>query len=221
MSQLFEPDDIQLDVTRFSKKGKIYEVAVFVSKHAEIRRAEYRLNEIQGKFPDAELRLIKSKGPLTQVYYFKKYWSDFIPWYEWMSEPNVLSMCAKECGLEIWELADFIADEFKPKNWQVFSWMALAYRFSQHGNKVLSVLDEYVVKHDEVLESQRSRARIAGLASGQSRSESSVLSPESVNKGYQILMATGTEERYVAAKLASRFGVTPDHIRKLRKKVNK
>jgi len=221
MSQLFESDDIQLDVTPFNDKGKIYEVAVLVSKHAEIRRAEYRLNEIQGKFPDAELQLIKSKGPLTQVYYFKKYWSDFIPWYEWMSEPNVLSMCAKECGLEIWELADFIANEFKPKNWQVFSWMALAYRFSQHGNKVLSVLDEYVVKHDEVLESQRSRVRIAGLASGQTRKKIAKLTPEIVAKEYQLLMATGTQERDVASKLAGRHEVTSDHIRKLRKKANK
>ena len=221
MSQLFESDDIQLNVNRFSNKEKIYEVALLVSKHAEIRRAEYRLNEIQGKFPDAELQRIKSKGPLTQIYYFKKYWSDFIPWYEWISEPNVLSMCAKECGLEIWDLAHFIADEFKPKNWQVFSWMALAYQFSQHGNKVLSVLDEYVVKHDEVLESQRSRARIAGLASGHTRKESAKLTPKLVSEQYQLLMSTGTEERNVASKLASRHEVTPDHIRKLRKKANK
>ena len=221
MGQLFESDDIQLDANRFSKKGKIYEVASLVSKHAEIRRAEYRLNEIQGEFPNAELQRIKSKGPLTQIQYSKKYWSDFVSWYEWMSEPNVLSVCAKECGLEIWDLADFIADEFKPKNWQVFSWMALAYRFSQHGNNVLSVLDEYVVKHDEVLESQRSRARIAGLASGKTRKEGAKLTPKLVSEQYQLLMSTGTEERNVAAKLATRFKVTPDHIRKLRKMANK
>ena len=99
--------------------------------------------------------------------------------------------------------------------------MALAYRLSQHGNTLLEVLNEHVEEHDQALKNQRNNARRAGLASGKSRSESSVLSPESVNKGYQILMATGTEERYVAANLARRFGVTPDHIRKLRKKANK
>jgi hypothetical protein len=82
-------------------------------------------------------------------------------------------------------------------------------------------LNEHVEEHDQALKNQRENARRAGLASGKSRSESTYLTPESVNKDYQILMATGTEKRNVAAKLASRYEVTPDHIRKLRKKANK
>jgi len=34
---------------------------------------------------------------------------------------------------------------------------------------------------------------------------------------YETLMATGTEERNIAAKLAARFDVTPGRIRQLRK----
>ena len=221
MSQLFESDDIQLDVTRFSNKGKIYEVALLVFKHAEKKRAEYRINEIQGVFPESEIQAIKSKGPLTEIYFSTKFWSEYIPWYEWLSESDVLRLCAQESGLEIWELAEFIVDELKPKNWQVFSWMALAYRLSQHGSTLLEVLNEHVEEHDQALKNKRNNARRAGLASGKSRSESTHLTPEFINKNYQLLMATGTEERDVAAKLASRFGVTPDHIRKLRKKANK
>ena len=221
MSQSFESDDIQLNANRFIKKKKTFRVALLVSKHAEKRRVEYRINEMQGVFPESEIQAIKSKGPLTEIYYSTKFWSDYIPWYEWFSESDVLRLCAQESGLEIWELAEFIADELKPKNWQVFSWMALAYRLSQHGNTLLEVLNEHVEEHDQALKNQRKNARRAGLASGKSRSESTYLNPESVNKDYQILMATGTEERNIAAKLASKYKVTPDHIRKLRKKANK
>jgi hypothetical protein len=221
MSQSFESDDIQLNTKRFNKKKKTFLVAELVSKYAEKRRAEYRINEMQGVFPESEIQAIKSKGPLTEIYYSTKFWSDYIPWYEWLSESNVLSQCAQESGLEIWELAEFIADELKPKNWQVFSWMALAYRLSQHGSTLLEVLNEHVEEHDQALKNKRNNARRAGLASGKSRLESTHLTPEFINKNYQLLMTTGTEERNVAAKLASRFGVTPDHIRKLRKKANK
>ena len=220
MSALFETDEIQLDVSRFHNQKKIHGIALLVFKHAEKRRAEYRLNEIQGLYPDSEFQLIKSSGPLNQIYFSKKYWSDFIPWYEWMSKPHVLRLCAKECELEIWQLGQLVADEFKPKNWQVFTWMALAYQLTQHGNKVVSALDEYVAMHDEVLEKQRSSARNAGLASGQIRKEKSKLTPKLVSEQCQLLMATGTEERNVASRLANRYGVTADYIRKLRKKAN-
>ena len=218
MNQSFESDDIQLDIRRFIKKKKIFRVAELVSKHAEKRRTEYRNNEIHGMFPESEIQVIKSKGPLTEIYYSTKFWSDYIPWYEWMTESDVLSLCAKESGLEVCELAEFIADELKPKNWQVFSWMALAYRLSQHGNTLLAVLNEHAADHDEFLERQRSKARIAGLASGQTRKESAKLTPKLVSDQYQLLMHTGTEERNVAAKLASRYGVTPGYIRILRSK---
>jgi hypothetical protein len=220
MSALFETDEIQLDVNRFRNQKKIHEIALLVFKHAEKRRAEYRLNEIQGLYSDSEFQLIKSSGPLTQIHFSKKYWSDFIPWYEWISEPHVLRLCAKECGLEIWQLGQLVADEFKPKNWQVFSWMALAYQLNQYGNKVVSVLDKYVAKHDEVLEKQRSSARNAGLASGQIRKEKSKLTPKLVSEQCQLLMATGTEERNVASRLANRYRVTAGYIRKLLKKAN-
>ena len=116
MSQSFESDDIQLNANRFIKKKKTFRVALLVSKHAEKRRAEYRINEMQGVFPESEIQAIKSKGPLTEIYYSTKFWSDYIPWYEWFSESDVLRLCADESGLEIWELAEFIADELKPKN---------------------------------------------------------------------------------------------------------
>ena len=64
MSQSFESDDIQLNTKRFNKKKKTLLVAELVSKYAEKRRAEYRINEMQGVFPESEIQAIKSKGPL-------------------------------------------------------------------------------------------------------------------------------------------------------------
>lgn len=68
-----------------------------------------------------------------------------------------------------------------------------------------------------IVESQREKARLAGLASGEARSKNVRCTPEVVAKQYQTLMATGTEERNIAAKLATRFNVTSNHIRKLRR----
>ena len=64
-------------------------------------------------------------------------------------------------------------------------------------------------------------ARKAGLASGESRRTEVKCTPAQVVREYQAMMATGTEERNVAARLAKRFAVTPDHIRNLRKKGTK
>jgi hypothetical protein len=71
------------------------------------------------------------------------------------------------------------------------------------------------------LEKFQSRSgRLAGLKSGVARRETVRCTPEAVAKEYQTLMATGTEERNIAAKLATRFKVTSNHIRKLRKQAN-
>jgi hypothetical protein len=65
---------------------------------------------------------------------------------------------------------------------------------------------------------ESTKGRKAGRASGKLRAGNVRCTPAMVAKEYQVLMATGTEERNVAAKLAARFKVTSDHIRKLRMK---
>ena len=68
-----------------------------------------------------------------------------------------------------------------------------------------------------MLEKRHKQAIEAGRASGKSRREGAKVTSAEVEKGYQIRMATGTEERNIAAILAKQFDVTPDHVRKLRK----
>jgi len=218
MNALFVNDDVRLDAGRFSKNKNIYRIALVVGMHAEKLRTQYRSEEEPGVYPEFECGVIERHGPLTQIYWSQQYWSDFVPWYELMSEPNALRSCAKECDLEIWQLAQKIADDIRPKNWQVFSWMAMAYQSSQHGNDLLEWANEYVAQHRMMLKRQQGSARIAGLISGEIRRENARFSPEDIYQQYQVLMATGTEKREVAGKLARRFGYSADYVRKIYKK---
>ena len=64
---------------------------------------------------------------------------------------------------------------------------------------------------------QSQKGRMAGQKSGIARRKKVRCTPEAVAKLYQQELATGTEERNIAAKLATRFSVTSGHIRNLRK----
>ena len=64
---------------------------------------------------------------------------------------------------------------------------------------------------------QSQKGRMAGHKSGVARRKQAQCTPEGVAKHYQQEMANGTEKRNIAAKLATRFGVTPGHIRNLLK----
>ena len=64
---------------------------------------------------------------------------------------------------------------------------------------------------------QSQKGRMAGQKSGIARRKKVLCTPEAVAKLYQQELATGTEERNIAAKLATRFSVTSGHIRNLRK----
>lgn len=70
---------------------------------------------------------------------------------------------------------------------------------------------------EEVSTMKRTQASTAGRASGAARRERAKCTADTVLKGYQALMATGTEEKDVAAKLATRHDVSADYIRRLRK----
>jgi hypothetical protein len=147
----------------------------------------------------------------------KIYWSDTVPWYDWLTDLNALQACADECKLPSHGLANFIAYQLKPINWQVFAWMDIALR-EVEGNSVLaSALVKYSSELAEMRDAQRVNASKAGIASGKARSETARCTPNQVASEYVTLMARGIDERNIASILANRFKLTPDHIRKLRK----
>ncbi len=196
------PVEIELDASRFNDDEETRVVAVVVAQHAENRRQEYRAKEQPFK-----RGLLEIEG----------YWSDSVPWYEWMTEPQILQPCAEECGLPIFELANVIAYQIRPINWQVYSWMGMALQGREYEEILTNSLSKHTTALVAMREKRRMQASEAGRVSGKVRSENVRCTPEVVAKEYQTLMATGTEERNVAAKLATRFNVTSNHIRKLRK----
>ena len=197
--------EIELDSSRFHDDEETRAIAEVVARHADRRRREYRATE-----QPIKLGLLEVEG----------YWSDSVPWYEWMTEPQILRPCAKDCNLPMFELANVIAYQIRPINWQVFSWMGMALQGQQYEKVLENSLSKYATELTGMRNKQRTQASEAGRASGKVRSESVRCTPAIVAKEYQTLMATGTEERNIAAKLATRFNVTSNHIRKLRKQAN-
>ena len=100
------PIEIELDARRFENDEETRVIAVVVAKHAEKRRREYRATE-----QPIERGLLGIEG----------FWSDSVPWFEWMTERQVIQPCAEDCGIPIHELANVIAYQISPINWQVFS----------------------------------------------------------------------------------------------------
>jgi hypothetical protein len=68
---------------------------------------------------------------------------------------------------------------------------------------------------------QSQKGRMAGHKSGVARRSKLKCKPEEVARLYEVYMANGPEERNIAAKLATRFSVTPNYIRNLRKQAKK
>jgi hypothetical protein len=144
-----EPDDVELDASRFSKDDKTRIVAEVVAAQAEKRRQEYRLSEQP------------FKGMLSDI---GVYWSDTVPWYEWIEEPRVVESCAKECGLAIPALAEIIALHIKPKNWQVFYWMGLAFKGLEHKERLTDLVSKHETNLAEMRNKRQSDARAAANA---------------------------------------------------------
>ncbi len=121
--ELSESTQIVLDADEFADDPDIFRIATIVSMYAERERAEYRQTEKRIK-----RGLLEIDG----------YWSETVPWYEWISEPQVLETCVADCKLPIDQLAAVIAYQIRPSNWQVFSWMSMALQ-GREGQEVLTV----------------------------------------------------------------------------------
>ena len=136
------PIEIELDARRFENDEETRVIAVVVAKHAEKRRREYRATE-----QPIERGLLGIEG----------FWSDSVPWFEWMTERQVIQPCAEDCGIPIHELANVIAYQISPINWQVFSWMGMALEGQVHEKRLglaaalfSSILDDERKKKHEM-----------------------------------------------------------------------
>lgn len=141
-------NEVELDVSRFSNDEETYLLATVVAKYAEMRRGEYRATE---------------KPIMRGLLEVEGYWSDSVPWYEWMSEPQVLQPCADECLLTIHDLAEAIAYQIRPSNWQVFSWMAEALK----GREYEAGLENSLVRYSTALQETREKKQLDAKAAAE------------------------------------------------------
>ncbi len=102
-----------LDAALFVNDTELLRIAQAVSAAAEHARAVYRTTE-----EPIILGLLGGMG----------YWSDSVPWFEWLTDLSALQRCADGLALPMAELANALAYRIKPPNWQTFAWMAEALR---------------------------------------------------------------------------------------------
>lgn len=131
-----------LDAGQFSETEATYAVAVVIAAHAKKSRLQYQLTE---------RKIVRGLLDIEAGY-----WSDSVPWYEWITGIDVLKPCAKECGLVTWQLADTIAFNIRPPNWEVFSWMGMALRIQEQESSLKASL----VRHSITLTEMRKKKRL-------------------------------------------------------------
>ena len=110
MNLISNKSEIELDASQFRSDKQLHNVAKIVSKHAKKERKLFR----------------KTEEPINSVLLnIPTYWSDSVPWFEWMTDFEVLESCAEECGVQMNKLVKMIACEIRPTNWQVFFWLSV------------------------------------------------------------------------------------------------
>jgi hypothetical protein len=75
-----------------------------------------------------------------------------------------LQPSAEECGLKIWQLADVIAYQIRPINWQVFSWMAVALQGCEYEGMLTESLSKQATALAEMRKKKQSDAKAAADA---------------------------------------------------------
>lgn len=194
-------NSIHLSPKEFSRDKITYKVAKAVAASAEKRRAEYRKNE----------------KPILGLLGGTYYYSETVPWYEWMEETDVLGSCADSIGMSMVELSSAIATRIQPPNWKVFALMALVFKMGESGRSLVM----YRKKVEAEREAKRKAASKAGKNSGRTRRDNAKARLDKVINTRDKLVKEGTPKREIADMLAKIYGVTPGYIRTLLKSAEK
>lgn len=122
----------RLDTTQFAHDAELYRIAVALSEASETERQRYKKTETPFR-----------RGLLSNE---TGYWSDGVPWFEWVSDVQTLDRCAKGLDITLADLADTIAYRFKPTNWLMFSWMAEAIRGRASSEAIVGLVERLSTK---------------------------------------------------------------------------
>ncbi len=136
---------VRLDAAIFAHDAELLPIAQAISDAAERERARYRAKE-----KPIALGLLGIEG----------YWSDGVPWFEWVSDVQKLDRCAKELQVTLADLADTIAYRIKPANWLMFSWMSEAIRGRADRKAIQRIAERLATKIEADRKQRQEGARV-------------------------------------------------------------
>lgn len=192
---------IKLDPKLIKGDSAVRALARLISAHVELYRADLTLSEIK-QYKKS------SKPPPVGLLGGVLYPSEATPWYELLTNLEVLKAIVSDTNWELDVLCKGIVRNLKPPNWEVFFWMGIAIESDRHEGRVLKLFSD-------AREARKKNSQIAGKRSGVERKKIAKLDPEKARQKQKILLDAGYEKREIAALIAKEYQVQPQYVREL------
>lgn len=186
---------VKLDPKLFKSDPLVHQLARVVSENIE----RYRLDLIGAEPP--------REGLLVGAFYP----SEATPWYELLTNGEVLKAIVRDTGSELDTLCKDIVEKLKPPNWELFFWMGHAIRSFHDEDRVVKLFSEHI-------EAKRYWAKKAGIKSGDVRREKKepkITVEKACEERERLLKAGKMKPRDIAGVIGKNHGVSPDWVRKL------
>ena len=193
---------VKLDPKLFKSDPAVHWLARVISVNIEL----YRLDLI-GAEPPLE-------GLLGGVFYT----SEATPWYELLTNGEVLKAIVRDTSWELDTLCKFIVKKLKPPNWELFFWMGHAIEADRDGERLEKLFSDAREALIDAREGLRLKAKKAGIASGTARrakKEPKITAEKAREEHERLSKERKIEPRDIAGVIAKMYGVTPDWVRKL------
>jgi len=201
-------EEIDLYPNDFRGDNELLAIAKVLSDHVALARARYRSNEAPVR------RQQRTEGlPLIR----SVFWSDSVPWYEWLMDLEVLEGCARACDLAPAELADVLAFRLRPSNHLAFLWMAEAMRSKDWAQGRDAFGARVAGEIDRDRRARQARAAQNGKKSAEVRAQASDVLRAKLQEHQERLLAQGKPKQSVAKMLADSHGISEQHVRRMLK----
>jgi len=186
---------VKLDPKLLKSDPAVHWLARVISVNIEL----YRLDLIGAEPP--------REGLLGGVFYT----SEATPWYELLTNGEVLKAIVRDTSWELDTLCKVIVEKLKPPNWELFFWMSQAIKANRDEDRVVKLFSERI-------EAKRYWAKKAGIKSGRVRrakKEPKITVEKACEQRERLLKAGKKKPRDIAGVIAKKHGVSPDWVRKL------
>lgn len=195
---------IKLDPKLFKSDPAVHWLARVISVNIEL----YRLDLIGAEPP--------GEGLLGGVFYT----SEATPWYELLTNGEVLKAIVRDTSWELDTLCKVIVEKLKPPNWELFFWMGHALKAFRERDiadrdqgRMRKVFIEKLSLFNERDAIRKQISSDAGKKSGEARRRKGT--PDQVIELYKKNLRDSTEKHLIAHSIANKVSVTAQHVRKI------